>query len=78
MNDLIPPHTRGEAIFVNDIPEPKNMLHTAVFISSIPHGKIKKLYIEEAEKSEGVIKVITAKDIPGENQLGRIIQDEDE
>ena len=77
MNDLIPPHTRGESIFVNDIPEPKNMLHAAVFISNIPHGKIKNLNIEKAEKSEGVVKVITAKDIPGENQLGRIIQDEE-
>jgi len=77
MNDLIPPHTRGESIFVNDIPEPKNMLHTAVFISHIPHGEIRNLNIEEAEKSEGVIKVITAKDIPGKNQLGRIIQDEE-
>ncbi len=77
MNDLIPPHTRGESIFVDDIPEPKNMLHVAVFISNIPHGKIINLNIGEAEKYEGVVKVITAKDIPGENQLGRIIQDEE-
>ena len=77
MNDLIPPHTRGESVFVDDIPEPKNMLHTAVFVSNIPHGKITKLDLQEAEKSEGVVKVITAKDIPGENQLGRIIQDEE-
>ncbi len=77
MNDLIPPHTKGESIFVDDIPEPKNMLHTAVFVSSIPHGKIIKLDIQNAEKSEGVVKVITAKDIPGTNELGRIIQDEE-
>ena len=77
MNDLLPPHTKGESIFVDDIPEPKDMLHTAVFISSIPHGKIKKLDLQSAMKSEGVVKVITAKDIPGTNELGRIIQDEE-
>ncbi len=77
MNDLIPPHTKGESIFVDDIPEPKNVLHTAVFVSSIPHGKIKKLDIQPAVEYEGVVKVIIAKDIPGENQLGRIIQDEE-
>lgn len=77
MNNLIPPHTRGESVFVDDIPEPKNMLHAAVFVSDIPHGKIKNLDIKKAEKSKGVIKVIIAKDIPGENQLGRIIQDEE-
>ncbi|NPD87696.1 MAG: molybdopterin-dependent oxidoreductase [Asgard group archaeon] len=77
MNELIPPHTRGESVFVDDIPEPKNMLHTAVFVSDIVHGKIKNLDIRIAVKSEGVVKIITAKDIPGENQLGRIIQDEE-
>jgi xanthine dehydrogenase large subunit len=77
MNDLIPPHTTGESIFVDDIPEPKNMLHTAVFVSNIPHGKILNLNLEEARESEGVVKVITYEDIPGENQVGRIIQDEE-
>ncbi len=77
MNDLIPPHTTGESVFVDDIPEPKNMLHTAVFVSSIPHGKIIRLNLEKAKESEGVVKVITFEDIPGENQVGRIIQDEE-
>ncbi|MHA2309105.1 MAG: xanthine dehydrogenase, partial [Candidatus Heimdallarchaeaceae archaeon] len=77
MNDLIPPHTRGESVFIDDIPEPKNMLHTTVFVSNIPHGKIKNLDLQKAESSDGVVKIITAKDIPGENQLGRIIQDEE-
>ena len=77
MNELIPSHTTGKSIFVDDIPEPKETLHTAVFVSSIPHGKITKLDIEQARKSEGVVKVITAGDIPGENQVGRIIQDEE-
>lgn len=76
-NELITSHTTGESTFVDDIPEPKNTLHTAVFVSSIPHGKIKSLNLEKARKAEGVVLIVTAEDIPGENQVGRIIQDEE-
>ena len=77
MNDLIPPHTTGESVFVDDIPEPKNTLQTAVFVSTIPHGKILNLDLQKARYSEGVVKVLTYEDVPGENQVGRIIQDEE-
>jgi len=59
MNDLIPPHTTGESVFVDDIPEPKNTLQTAVFVSTIPHGKILNLDLQKARESEGVVKVLT-------------------
>ncbi|MHA1398869.1 MAG: molybdopterin cofactor-binding domain-containing protein, partial [Candidatus Heimdallarchaeaceae archaeon] len=77
MKDIIAPHTRGETIYVDDIPEPTNLLHAAVFVSSIPHGKIISLNLEKAEKSPGVCRILTAKDIPGENQIGRLVQDEE-
>ncbi len=77
MNDLIPPHTTGKSVFIDDIPEPKDTLQTAVFVSDIPHGKITSLDLSKALQSDGVVKVITAKDIPGDNQVGRIIQDEE-
>ncbi len=76
-NDLLPPHTRGESVFVDDINEPKNVLHAVVFTSDIAHGKITKLDITNATKSKGVVKVLTATDIPGINQIGGIIQDEE-
>ncbi|MBY9001426.1 MAG: molybdopterin-dependent oxidoreductase [Candidatus Heimdallarchaeota archaeon] len=76
-NDLIPPHTRGESIFVDDMPEPEKLLHAVVFASSIAHGKIVRLDVSEAEKSDGVCRILIAKDIPGENQIGGIIQDEE-
>ncbi|GAH87518.1 unnamed protein product, partial [marine sediment metagenome] len=77
MKDLISPHTRGESIYVDDIPEPVNLLYAAVYASNIPHGKIISLDIIKAENSEGVCKVLIAKDIPGNNQIGRLIQDEE-
>ncbi|MCG3260718.1 MAG: molybdopterin-dependent oxidoreductase, partial [Candidatus Heimdallarchaeota archaeon] len=77
MKDLISPHTRGESIYVDDIPEPVNLLQAIVFTSNIPHGKIISLDITKAENSDGVCKVLIAKDIPGDNQIGRLIQDEE-
>lgn len=69
-------HVKGESIFVDDMPVPKGTLYASVFDSTIAHGKIKKLDLRTAENSEGVIKIITAKEIPGENQIGNIIADE--
>jgi len=69
-------HTRGESQYIDDIPQPADMLYAAVFPSPIAHGKILKLDIGQAESIEGVFAILTAKDIPGENQIGPIIKDE--
>ena len=69
-------HVKGESQFVDDLLTPAGLLHIIVFASSVAHGKIIKLDYSEALKSIGVAGIITAKDIPGENQIGGIIQDE--
>ncbi|MCG8606242.1 molybdopterin-dependent oxidoreductase, partial [bacterium] len=69
-------HTRGESQYVDDMPRPTDMLHAAVFSSEVAHGKIERLSIEDALASEGVVAIHTYEDIPGENQIGPIIQDE--
>lgn len=70
-------HVKGESQFVDDINPPQGILYGYVFYSSIAHGKIKKLDISKALSIAGVKAVFTAKDIPGENQIGGIIQDEE-
>jgi len=70
-------HVRGESIYLDDIPLQAGTLFAAAFDSPIAHGKIKKLDTGEAEKMEGVVRIFTAKDIPGENQIGGIIPDEE-
>jgi len=69
-------HVRGESLFVDDIVSPQGTLYGYVFYSSIAHGKILNLDFEEALLVEGVKGIISAKDIPGENQIGGIVQDE--
>lgn len=70
-------HVRGESIYLDDIPLQAGTLFAAVFDSPIAHGKIITLDTTEAEKADGVVKVFTAKDIPGENQIGGIVPDEE-
>jgi xanthine dehydrogenase large subunit len=69
-------HVRGESVYLDDIPEIAGTLYGAVFDSPIAHGKIRHLDINDALQSEGVIRVFTYKDIPGENQVGGIVPDE--
>src|SRR6187455_1979430 len=70
-------HVRGESVYLDDIPLVNGTLYAAVFDSPIAHGKIKSLDISEAVNMDGVERIFTAKDIPGENQIGGIIPDEE-
>lgn len=69
-------HTRGESIYLDDIPVTQGTLYAAVFPSPSAHGKIIKLELSTAEKAEGVVRIFTYKDIPGQNQIGGIVPDE--
>ncbi len=69
-------HTRGESQYVDDIPQPADLLFAAVVTSPVAHGKILSLDLEPVRKQTGVVAVFTAKDIPGENQIGAVIPDE--
>ncbi|MFQ5605612.1 MAG: xanthine dehydrogenase molybdopterin binding subunit [bacterium] len=69
-------HTRGQSQYVDDMLPPADLLHAAVFTSPVAHGKIVELHTQRALDSEGVAAVLTAENIPGENQIGPLIQDE--
>ena len=69
-------HTRGESIYLDDIALLEGTLFAACFDSPIAHGKLLSIDTSEAEKCEWVVKVLTYKDVTGENQIGGIIPDE--
>ncbi len=69
-------HLRGESIYLDDIPILAGTLFGVAFDSPVAHGEIKNLDLTAAIQSEGVVRIFTAKDIPGENQIGGIIPDE--
>lgn len=69
-------HTRGESQYIDDMWQPADLLHAAVYASPVAHGKIVSLDVKEALAVDGVVAVITAKDVPGKNAWGNIIQDD--
>ncbi len=70
-------HVRGESQFIDDLITPNGTLYATVFGSPIAHGKIKNIDLADAFAIKGVKDIITYKDIPGENQIGGIIPDEE-
>ncbi|MEO6546726.1 MAG: molybdopterin cofactor-binding domain-containing protein [Ferruginibacter sp.] len=70
-------HTRGESVYLDDIPTTAGTLYAACFDSPIAHGKITNLDLRAAESSSGVVRIITYKHITGINQIGGIVPDEE-
>ena len=65
-------HVSGKAFFTDDIPEPPGTLYGAIGWSKKARAIIKKINLEEVIKSEGVVAVVTADDIPGRNDVGPV------
>ena len=63
----------GRAIYPEDIIM-ENMAHGATLRSNMPHANI-KVDVTDAEAMEGVIKVLTAKDVTGINNHGVLLKD---
>ena len=57
-------HVSGYAEYTDDINEPKNTIYGAIGLSKKAHAIIKKIDLTEVKKSEGVISVVTQRDIP--------------
>jgi len=69
-------HIKGETLFLDDITVPEGTLHAYVLTSTIAHGEIEELNISKAKAAKGVAAIFISSDIPGENQIGSIIEDE--
>jgi xanthine dehydrogenase large subunit len=65
-------HVCGRAHYIDDIELPGNSLHVAVGQSTVSCGQLVKLELSAVRSAEGVIDVITASDIPGENEIGAV------
>lgn len=69
-------HFQGKSTFVDDIPTPETTLYAEVVVSPIANGKLNAVDFSQALALEGVERIITAQDIPGTNQIGDIVPDE--
>ena len=69
-------HVSGEAIYIDDIPEPRGLLYAAVGLSQRAHARITSIDLTPVRTAPGVVAVMTAKDIPGKNDYGAVIADD--
>lgn len=71
-------HVTGRAQFINDMDMPPHGLVAHIVASPVAHGRIKNIDISEAQKVPGVVAVLTAKDIPGVNDVSAVSAGDEE
>jgi xanthine dehydrogenase large subunit len=69
-------HVAGEALYTDDLPEPRDLLHVALGVSPIAHGRLRGLDLAAVTAVPGVVAVVIAADIPGVNDVGPIEHDD--
>jgi xanthine dehydrogenase large subunit len=66
-------HVTGEARYVDDLPEPRDLLHAYVRLSDRAHARITRLDVAPAAAAPGVAAVLTARDLPAANDIGPVL-----
>src|SRR5678810_70539 len=69
-------HVSGEAIYTDDIAVPRGTLYAAVGVSAKAHARIRGLDLAPVCAAPGVVAVLTAADIPGDNNHGPVVHDD--
>jgi xanthine dehydrogenase large subunit len=69
-HDSAAKHVSGEALYIDDMPEPPGLLHAYIRLSDHAHARITKLDVSAVGTMPGVVAVMTAADIPGVNDVG--------
>ncbi|WP_417456132.1 xanthine dehydrogenase molybdopterin binding subunit [Kordiimonas sp.] len=69
-------HVSGDAIYIDDMPEPKDMLHIYAAMSEHAHARITAMDLGAVKAAKGVVCVITAEDIPGHNDVSPFAGDD--
>ncbi|MET0597022.1 MAG: xanthine dehydrogenase molybdopterin binding subunit [Mesorhizobium sp.] len=62
-------HVAGEAIYIDDMPEPAGTLHGCLGLSTVAHGTILGMDLSGVRAAPGVVDVLTGADVPGENDI---------
>ena len=69
-------HVTGSARYVDDLPMPKNGLVIVPGLSPVASGVITSLDLDDVRQSQGIVAVLTAKDIPGVNDVSPVFGDD--
>lgn len=66
-------HVSGEAFYIDDLPEPRDLLHVYIAQSQKAHAKVLSLDVSQVSTFPGVHKVLTAQDVTGKNDFAPVI-----
>ena len=66
-------HVTGAAIYADDLPLPPTALHGYVAQSTRAHARVTRLDVAAVKAAPGVHAVVTAKDVPGEIDIGPVV-----
>ena len=69
-------HVSGEAVYVDDIREPPGTLQIYIAMSERAHAIVKRLDVSKVRAAPGVAIVLTAKDVPGVNDVSPFAGDD--
>lgn len=69
-------HVAGTARYIDDLPEPEDLLHAALCLSDRAHAKILGVDLSAALALPGVTAAITVQDVPGEPDIAPVFPGE--
>jgi xanthine dehydrogenase large subunit len=69
VHDSAAAHVSGQAVYIDDMAEPRDLLHAYIGLSARPHAKIGKLDLAAVGAADGVCCVVSASDIGGQNDI---------
>ena len=67
-------HLTGKALYIDDIAAPEGCLHAYVGMANVACGLLKRQDLMAVAAADGVVDVITAKDIPGHVDIGPVFK----
>jgi xanthine dehydrogenase large subunit len=69
-------HVQGGAIYVDDLPVLRGTLYAAPVLSPVPHGTLDAIDASQALMMQGVVRIVTSRDIPGDAVIASFAHDE--
>jgi xanthine dehydrogenase large subunit len=69
-------HVSGEALYIDDIPEPPGLTHLYVGQSARAHARVTRLDLAAVRAAPGVVAVLTPADVPGKNDISPFAGDD--
>ncbi len=70
-------NVRGATVYLDDLPPYRNELLIELVCSPLAHARIISIDARAAARTPGIAAIFTAADVPGDNQFGAIVHDEE-